>query len=566
MKSKLLSVVLVFLVFCLFCHVAWLWCFCRFYVGADQMAVVTAKDGKDLPPGQILAERGQKGIWREPLGEGRHFLNPITHDRKLVPLVKIPAGKVGVVTAKDGKDLPPGEFLAEPGQKGIWKDVLGPGKYRLNPEGYNVTLADAINIPIGYVGVVTSLSGRKAPEGEFAGPGEKGVRRDILQPGLYYLNPNAYKVDVLEIGLNQVSLTGREGGQVLTKNKVEAQNAAMEALANNVLSKQAESRLDYMAEQAAAAPQQGRQDKAKRPAAANAEQRGGLSSFDLRQCVEFPSRDGFDIRLDMTVEFELEPGRIAEIMLKYGDLPAVVDKIIMPQIQSVSRLKGSSYRAQDFILGEGREKFQTDLKEALTAALGKKDIKVHNSLIRHVEVPEQILRPIQQASLAVEQNLTNIARQNTARKQAELNTELAMIEQLRQEAAQETEKIVAETKALQEKGVAEIRAATGMKVAQTARETAGVRADVTRAAGRAQAQATTLVEGEKAKGFQLKVGALGGPEAYDLLKFGERLPPDLTLRVIHAGEGTLWTDLKGSGLGELGGARRLASPPGGGGD
>ena len=561
MKTNALSGIFGCVVIILFAYFIWTWGFCRFYVGADQMAIVTSKDGSELPPGQILADPGQKGILREPLGEGRHFLNPVAHDWKIVPVVTIPAGKVGIVTAKDGKSLPPGEFLAEEDQKGIWKNVLGPGKYRLNPEGYDVTLTDAINIPIGYVGVVTSLSGKKVSEGQFAGPGEKGVRKDILQPGLYYINPNAYKIDVLEIGLSQVSLTGREGSQVLTKNKAEVQNAAMDQLASNVLAKQLERRKEYMglrSEQAPAAAD-------KKAQAGNMPQTQvpqSVSSFGLQQFVEFPSRDGFEIHLDMSVEFELEPDKIAEILLKYGDLPAVVDKIIMPQIQSVSRLKGSSYRAQDFIVGEGREKFQNELRDTLIAILEKKDIKIHNSLIRHVDVPDQILQPIQQSSLAAEQNLTNIALQTTARKQAELNTEESLIEQRRQQVLQETEKIVAEIKAQQEKTVAETQAGTNLLVARTAQETAGVRAAVTRIAGQADAQVIAMVEGEKSNGFKLQLGAIGNPAAYSLLMFGKELNPKLNIQIIHAGEGTLWTDLKQPGLNTLGSVKSLVPEAG----
>jgi hypothetical protein len=76
-----------------------------------------------------------------------------------VPAQVIPAGKVGIVTAKVGEELPEGVFIADEGQKGIRRGVLGPGKYRLNPYGYNVDVVDAISIPIGYVGVITSLSG-----------------------------------------------------------------------------------------------------------------------------------------------------------------------------------------------------------------------------------------------------------------------------------------------------------------------------------------------------------------------------------------------------------------------
>ncbi|MBN1268095.1 MAG: band 7 protein, partial [Kiritimatiellae bacterium] len=171
----------------------WTWGFCRFYVDPNEMAVITAKVGDPLDPGRILAKAGQKGIQEDVLGEGRHFLNPILYERQVLPVTVIEPGKVGVVTSKVGQELPGGEFLADPGQKGIWRSVLGPGKYRLNPYGYKIDVVDAISIPIGYAGVLTSLSGEQAPEGEFATAKQKGVMRDVLQPGLYYVNPKAYK-------------------------------------------------------------------------------------------------------------------------------------------------------------------------------------------------------------------------------------------------------------------------------------------------------------------------------------------------------------------------------------
>ena len=57
----------------------WMWGFCRVTVPAGMMAIVTAKSGDPLPPGEILAGPGQKGVRREPLTEGRHFLNPIAY-------------------------------------------------------------------------------------------------------------------------------------------------------------------------------------------------------------------------------------------------------------------------------------------------------------------------------------------------------------------------------------------------------------------------------------------------------------------------------------------------------
>jgi len=283
-------------------------------------------------------------------------------------------------------------------------------------------------------------------------------------------------------------------------------------------------------------------------------------SFVLNQFVEFPSRDGFEISLDMTVEFELLPKDVAWIFRTYGDLPAAVDKVIMPQILSVSRLKGSAYGAKDFIVGEGREKFQNELTDALAATLAEKRIRIHAALIRHVNVPGQILDPIQQASLAQEQDLTNQEKQNTAKKQAELNTELSLIGQRREQVAQETEKIKALVKADEEKQVAEIQGDTMRQAAEIEKQTAAVNAMRITTLGSADAEVVRLVEGERAKGQQLKVKAFGDAEAYNLWTFAQNLSEDLQINVLHAGPGTLWTDLENAGLSDLGAGQILQAP------
>ena len=541
----------------------WLWGFCRFYVGPNEMAIITAKIGEPLEPGQILASERQKGIREDPLGEGRHFLNPIFYEHEIVPVTIIKPGKIGIVTSKVGEKLPAGEFIAGRGQKGIWRSVLGPGKYRMNPYGYNVQISDAISIPIGYAGVITSRSGARAPDGQFAGDKQKGVRKDVLQPGLYYVNPQAYKVDVLEIGINQVSLLGRGGSKVVTKARQLGQSQALNVLQANVLEKQEAKRADYFSKRASSM-QKPRYRRGKQVEFAAGEPLADMApasleegEMNLMELVSFPSRDGFQISLDMTVEFEFDPSDIAGIYRRYGDLPAVVDKIIMPQITSISRNKGSEYRAKDFIVGEGREKFQEDLTASLEQTLGGKDIKIYNALIRHVEVPDEIRAPIQQASIAVEQDLTNKERQNTARKEAELNTELSLIKQRGEQVMQETEKIKAEIAADLEKQVAQIGAETLKKVAEIKKLTAAITADRVRVLGQAKASALEKVEGEKANGLQLKTAAFGDPVAYAQWRFADTLNPQMKLNIIHAGDGTLWTDLEKTGFAELGGADRL---------
>ena len=570
---------------------AFVWIFCRVYVGPGEMAIVTSKTGDELPPGAILAEPGQKGVQRIPLGEGRHFLNPVTHDWRIVAAITIPAGSVGVVTSKNGRELAPGEILApDRDSKGVWKDVLGPGRYRLNPEGYDVKVMSAINIPIGYVGVVTSQTGKPTASGSFAGPGEKGVMEKVLQPGLYYVNPRAYQVDVVEIGMNQVSIVGKSGTVVLTKAQSQSANG-LDELQRMTLQKQVQKRAEYVTQNAdlgivdedsarnfsnlslnslaralvvrkvASSRSEGKmrgapaaaayEASAPAPARANASQSqlaNDSVAFGMNQFVQFPSSDGFAIMLDMTVEFELMPEKISKIFMLYGDLPAVVSKIIMPQILSISRMKGSDYKAREFIDGEGRQKFQEEMTAELVRVLGEKHILVRNAIVRHVEVPEEILAPIQSAAVAKEQDLTNKTQQDTEKRRAELNTEVAKVDQLKREVEQETAKLVATVAAEMKKDVAEINAETKLKAAEIDLECAKIQAKITETRGSAEVKAKFLVENEEALGIKRRASAFKDPSLWADLVFADALNPAVNIRVIHSGEGTLWTDMKGASL------------------
>lgn len=189
--------------------VALIWNMIFVYVKPGYMGVVNCKMGKALEPGQILARPGQKGVQEAVLGEGRHFINPLIYSVEIRPCVMIPAGKIGVVTSKVGTNRLDNVVVVEEGEKGTWRRVLTPGMHRLNPYGYDVKVADAAVITPGYVGFLTRLQGRETTNA-FAGPGEKGMVRKILQPGIYYINPVEYRVAAVEIGINQVTFAPPE--------------------------------------------------------------------------------------------------------------------------------------------------------------------------------------------------------------------------------------------------------------------------------------------------------------------------------------------------------------------
>ena len=566
MKKNIISAVVILIGAIALAVFVYFWGFCRFYVPPECMAVVTAKSGKTPTAGSLLVEPGEKGIWKEVLPEGRYFLDPVMHDIKIVPAINIPIGKVGVVTSKVGKPLAPGEIIApDKSFQGIWREVLTPGVHRLNPEGYKVDIVDAINIPFGYVGVVTSQTGKPAKPGEFAKAGEKGVLQDILQPGLYYINPRAYQVNVIEIGMNQVSMTGETGGVIALKNRIEAASDTLAEMSTNTLNSQLQKR-EVMLQKENSMPRRSMQSvpaarsirtRKSPPNALRRNMMGEVPSaaattvpqtpdmvYSVGGFVEFPSRDGFKILMDMTVEFELMPEHIARIYMLYGDLPQVVSKIILPQILSVTRMKGSSYRAQDFIVGEGREIFQNNLRSELEQVLREKSIVVHNAIIRNVTIPTNILKPIQEASLAVEQNLTNYSLQETAKIEAELNLHTAMIEQKRQEIDQETRKITAEIAAQQKQSVRLIAAEAELEVAKLQLKRSELEAARSKLKGETDVKVAFMRNNERALGVEMKAKAMGASGVMADLMLVEKLNPNVKLQVIYAGEGTLWTDLK----------------------
>ena len=483
LQGLALSGGIVLLLVLFFLHLSWRTVF--HYVEPGQMLVVIAKTGTPLPPGQILAQKGQKGIQEEVLGEGRHFVMPVSNETEIHPVIDIPPGKIGVVTAKVGTDLPPGQVLAAAGQKGIWRKILPPGRHRLNPYGYDVQLRPAVRIRPGFVGFVTSLLGQE-PSGAFARPGEKGVLKDVFQPGLYYINPYEYRVEEVEVGINQVSF---------------------------------------------------------------------LKESHLR----FPSEDAFEIELEATVEWELLPEHVAQVMAEFGLKEAIEEKVIVPQSRSIGRIEGSKHGAKEFLLGQAREQFQDNFKTEFIRIGKQKNLNVLSAFIRHIIIPDILLAPIKESFVAVEKEKTAKVWEETRRSAAALERERTLIEQRRREVQAETAALVATIGAQTEQEIANIEAHTRLRVAEMQQQIAVLEAERTRTLGTARAEVVALRGHAVASGFDQKVTAFRGDAAsFARYNFARQLADDFAVRIIHSGPGTLWTDLKGTaGISDLSGLKIL---------
>lgn len=174
--------------------------------------VLIRKTGTNLPSGHIIATKpGTKGIQLKLYPEGWHFLNPYVWEAKIIRKIEVPEGKVGVVTRLFGTDLPRGQVIAGKGQKGILRKVLRPGRYALNPYAYQVRLYPKISVRPGHLGVVVMVSGNnpKNPNTFVTQPGERGVQAKTLEVGDYYINPFIRRIVPVDVRAHKSELSGR---------------------------------------------------------------------------------------------------------------------------------------------------------------------------------------------------------------------------------------------------------------------------------------------------------------------------------------------------------------------
>lgn len=220
-----------------------------------KIGVVTSMDGHPIAAGRLLAKHvadhanfengqaflnngGQRGPQIDVLLPGTYRINTDLFKVALRDATVVPASQVGLVTALDGTPLPdkefvarhidghsdfqnPSAFLAGEGQRGPQLDVLRPGTYYINPLMFEVVLDDVTEVERGQVAVIVSnvgmeptadmvmsSSGRNIEAGleRYVVPeGFRGIQKDVVGPGRYYVNKRAviaYVIDTTNITID----------------------------------------------------------------------------------------------------------------------------------------------------------------------------------------------------------------------------------------------------------------------------------------------------------------------------------------------------------------------------
>jgi uncharacterized membrane protein YqiK len=150
--------------------------------GYDNVAVVTVHDGPSLPPGEIIAPAvatdrndpnyhnnyqdtekflnagGMRGLQYSCLIDGTYFINRWFGTVEYKDKVVVPIGYVGVVVSyygKSGKDTSGTSFRhgerVHEGERGVWENTLGPGKYPFNVYAGNIVLVPTTNFVLHWI-------------------------------------------------------------------------------------------------------------------------------------------------------------------------------------------------------------------------------------------------------------------------------------------------------------------------------------------------------------------------------------------------------------------------------
>ncbi len=183
------------------------WFACRIEVGPGQFVPLLKKHGQYLSNEQELApdESYMGPQVKRVLGEGRHFYNPWDYQwSQPIDATFIRDLQVGVRVRKYGDNLPPGQIIAEKDtEKGILRQVLRPGRHYVNTWAYDVEKHPMVKIKEGFRGVVTLLVGTlpKNPNVFVVAEGQRGTQPYLLDAGTWpkYSNKHIHEVTRIDV-------------------------------------------------------------------------------------------------------------------------------------------------------------------------------------------------------------------------------------------------------------------------------------------------------------------------------------------------------------------------------
>ena len=538
----------------------------------DKIGLVTKKfvlfgDKKSLPEGRIIATEGEAGYQAKPLAPGIYFWYWIwQYDITLQPLTIIPTGKIGLILAKDGKELETGSILARKiecdgfqdtesflkngGRKGRQTAVITAGSYRINTFLFEVVITDITEIHENMVGIITTMDGASIEAGQIAGKsidghnnfqdadtflnrgGNKGLQQQVILAGSYNLNPWFVKVEEIhmtEIPIGNVgvviSYVGEEGvdisgtefkhGNIVSKGYkgvwAEAFGPGKYPVNTYVQKIEVVPTTNLVLNWASARSESHQLDK-------------NLSTITVR------SKDGFPFNLDVSQIIHIPNYEAPKVIARFGNMNNLVSQVLEPTIGNYFRNSAQDSDVISF-LGSRKERQET-ARRYIGEVLSQYNVNAVDTLIGDIVPPESLMKTLTDRKLAEEQKVTYETQKmaQETRQALEKETTIADIQKDIVKADQGV--VIAER-------VADASVKKAQGEAQSLKLQAGAEAERVRVQASAESERIKLIANAEAE----KISKTGTAEAEKILAIGKADAEAYKLAVSAMGEGN-FTQLK----------------------
>jgi uncharacterized membrane protein YqiK len=545
-------------------------------VPEDRIGLVTKKfvlfgTNKELPDGRIIATLGEAGFQAKTLAPGLYFGKWFwQYDVTMENFTVIPEGKIGLVLAKDGAEIPTGnilgqradcdnfqdaeKFLNNGGQRGRQTVYITAGSYRINTMLFSVSITDMVRIQESMVGIVTTLDGMPIEAGQIAGKlieghnnfqdfdqflkngGNRGLQPQVILAGSYNLNPWAIQVEEIpmtEIAIGYVgvviSYIGQEGhdltgtefkhGNIVEKGFkgvwLEPLGPGKYPINKYIMKVELVPTTNLVLNWASARSEAHNLDK-------------NLSTITVR------SKDGFPFNLDVAQIIHVPTTEAPKVIARFGNMVNLVSQVLEPTIGNYFRNSAQDSDVIAFL--STRKERQESAKAHIKKVLDEYNVNAVDTLIGDIVPPESLMKTLTDRKIAEEQKVTfdtQMKAQET-RQGMEKQTAIADMQKEIVKAQQSVEIAERTANATVKKSEGD---ATSVKLSVSAEaEATKLRAFAEAEATKARAQAESEAIKLKASAQAEQIALTGNAEAGKILAIGKSTAEAYELAVKSLGE------------------------------
>ena len=519
----------------------------------DKIGLVTKKfvlfgPNKQLPDGKIIALNGEPGYQADTLAPGLYWGYWIwQYSIDQAALTIIPKGKIGLVTSKDGAQLPVGAilarnvnsdnfqdaraFLTNGGQRGKQVGYLNNGVYRINTYLFELFQADITYIEDGKIGIITALDGTPLDQGNIAGKlvdehnnfqdfdkflangGQRGLQTQVVQAGNYSLNPWAVQVevtDMTQIPIGHVgvviSYVGGEGkdvtgdgfkhGNIVNKGEkgvcITPLDPGKYAINPYTTKIEVVPTTNLVLNWANARTESHNLDK-------------GLSTITVR------SKDGFPFNLDVSQIIHIPAPEAPKVIARFGSMQNLVSQVLEPTIGNYFRNSAQDSDVISFL--STRQARQDAAKDAISKVLEMYNVHAVDTLIGDITPPESLMKTLTDRKIAQEEEVTYETQRKaqdqrktleSAKALADMQGQMVSAQQSVEISQREAEAAVKKSEG-QAKAI-ELKAAADAKAKKLMAEADAAQIELT---GKAEATKIEAIGKSTAEAYEKQVKAMG---------------------------------------------------------